>query len=181
MTDRLTPPMLRDLADVIDPPDGLVLSISDAHRQVIGRAFREEAARREAEQPCDRPGECEGGGCLKPSACQAAAVEDKPAHAADLVPLSSLNNMVNERDAALKKLHAEKTQHIETLRSYHAEKARADRLAAALTDAEKMFRWYGDLHAAKEQTPENADKTKRNYDMADKCAAALASEGGDRG
>lgn len=42
-----------------------------------------EAARREAEHPCDNPGACEVGGCLKPSLCQAAAVEDKLAPAAD--------------------------------------------------------------------------------------------------
>jgi hypothetical protein len=47
---------------------------------------------------------------------------------------------------------------------------------AAVVEAERMFRWYGDLHAAKEQTPDNADKTKRNYDMADKMARALAKE-----
>ena len=46
----------------------------------------------------------------------------------------------------------------------------------AVAEAEKMFRWYGDLHAAKEQTPENADKTKRNYDMADQMARALKTK-----
>jgi prefoldin subunit 5 len=47
---------------------------------------------------------------------------------------------------------------------------------AAVVEAERMFRWYGDLHAAKEQTPDNASKTKRNYDIADKMARALAKE-----
>lgn len=42
-----------------------------------------------------------------------------------------------------------------------------------------MFRWYGDLHAAKEQTPDNAAKTKRNYDEADAMAQALAVGGGN--
>lgn len=67
MTDKLTPGMLRDLASL---------------ERMMMRQGRErfeflehEAARREAEQPCWTPGECEVGGCLKPSACQAAAVE----------------------------------------------------------------------------------------------------------
>lgn len=43
------------------------------------------------------------------------------------------------------------------------------RLRAAATEAEKMFRWYGDIHAAKP----DPDKAARNYEMADKMAAAL--------
>ena len=54
------------------------------------------------------------------------------------------------------------------------------RLREAVIRAEKMFRWYGDLHAAKEQTPDNAAKTARNYDEADAMKAALA-KGGDNG
>lgn len=52
----------------------------------------------------------------------------------------------------------------------------APTMLATLKEAEAMFRWYGDLHAAK---PDH-NKAKRNYDMADKCAAAIAeAEGGD--
>ena len=68
---RLQPPQLRDLA-VLCEAHAIV-----AHRGPIGPFFREEAARREAEasNPCKDPGACEVGGCLSPSACQAAAGE----------------------------------------------------------------------------------------------------------
>ncbi len=36
-----------------------------------------------------------------------------------------------------------------------------------LAECETMFRWYGDLHAAKP----DMEKAKRNYDMADKIRA----------
>lgn len=44
-----------------------------------------------------------------------------------------------------------------------------ERLRLAVTEAESVFRHYGDLHAAK---PDH-DKAKRNYDMADRMRAAL--------
>lgn len=44
----------------------------------------------------------------------------------------------------------------------------------ALVEAERVFRWYGDLHAAKPY----ADKAERNYVMADRIAAVLAKAGG---
>mgnify|MGYP001080586707 CR=1 FL=1 len=50
----------------------------------------------------------------------------------------------------------------------------APELLATIKEAEAMFRWYGDLHAAK---PDH-DKAKRNYDMADKCAATIAKAEG---
>jgi hypothetical protein len=78
MTDKLTPGMLRDLARLSakyeDP---------NSNYDSWGHMLMVEAARREAEAPCDDPGACEVGGCLKPSLCQAAAVEDKPAPQAD--------------------------------------------------------------------------------------------------
>lgn len=43
-------------------------------------------------------------------------------------------------------------------------------LVAALEEAERTFRWYGDLHAAKP----DAEKAQRNYDLADRMAAVLA-------
>lgn len=54
--------------------------------------------------------------------------------------------------------------------------AAAPMLVATLAEAEAMFRWYGDLHAAK---PDAGDKAKRNYDMADKCRAAIAAAEGE--
>ena len=47
-------------------------------------------------------------------------------------------------------------------------------LAAArglLEECEVLFRWYGDLHAAKP----DAEKAKRNYDIADKIKALKAA------
>ena len=45
-----------------------------------------------------------------------------------------------------------------------------------IKEIEALFRWYGDLHAAKP----DMDKAKRNYDMADKVKAMIAAhEGGD--
>tara|TARA_R110000868_G_scaffold41899_6_gene142406 strand:- start:1521 stop:2360 length:840 start_codon:yes stop_codon:yes gene_type:complete len=79
MTDRLTPGLIRDFAELYRAhlnSDEFVHTDFDIY-------LEHEAARREAEQPCDRPGECEVGKCLKPSLCQAAAFEDKPAPAAD--------------------------------------------------------------------------------------------------
>jgi len=83
MTDRLTPPQLRDLADLIwspdisppKPPDNFYLVCTCLME--ISEGLRNSAARREAEasNPCKDPGACEVGGCLSPSACQAAAGE----------------------------------------------------------------------------------------------------------
>lgn len=39
-----------------------------------------------------------------------------------------------------------------------------------LIEAERMFRWYGDLHAAKP----DPEKAARNYEMADRLAATIA-------
>lgn len=57
-----------------------------------------------------------------------------------------------------------------------AAEAAAKRLREAVIRAEKVFRWYGDLHATEEQTPENAAKMKRNDDMADAMKAALKGD-----
>lgn len=51
-----------------------------------------------------------------------------------------------------------------------ASQAREARAVEAITEAEKTFRWYGDLHAAK---PDEA-KAARNYELADRMKAALS-------
>jgi hypothetical protein len=62
---------------------------------------------------------------------------------------------------------------IELERARQPEKlAEIERLRAAVSEAERMFRWYGDLHTAK---PDH-EKARRNYDMADKMATALGLE-----
>lgn len=48
--------------------------------------------------------------------------------------------------------------------------AAAPRMHADLVEAERMFRWYGDLHAAKP----DPEKAARNYEMADRLAATIA-------
>ena len=47
------------------------------------------------------------------------------------------------------------------------------RLREFVAKAEAVFRWYGDLHAAKP----DMDKAQRNYDMAGAARAALNEEG----
>lgn len=79
MTDRLTPGMRAQILRLVAPylvNDTLFHAQAEAER-IEAEAFREEAARREAEasNPCKDPGACEVGGCLSPSACQAAAGE----------------------------------------------------------------------------------------------------------
>lgn len=48
-------------------------------------------------------------------------------------------------------------------------------LLEALEKAEKTFRWYGDLHAAKPDT----EKAARNYELADEMRAAIKQAKGD--
>ena len=52
--------------------------------------------------------------------------------------------------------------------------AQAPQLLADLIKAERMFRWYGDLHAAKP----DPEKAARNYEMADRLAATIAAATG---
>ena len=53
--------------------------------------------------------------------------------------------------------------------------AAAPELLIGCIEAEKVFRWYGDLHGAKP----DAEKAKRNYDMADELAAIIAKAKGE--
>lgn len=53
--------------------------------------------------------------------------------------------------------------------------AAAPDMYEALAEAERMFRWYGDGHAAK---PDPA-KAARNYEMADRLATTLAKARGE--
>lgn len=48
--------------------------------------------------------------------------------------------------------------------------AAAPDMLADLIEAERMFRWYGDMHAAKP----DMDKAQRNHAMADRLAATIA-------
>lgn len=48
--------------------------------------------------------------------------------------------------------------------------AAAPEMLVDLREAEKMFRWYGELHAAKP----DPEKAARNYEMADRLAATIA-------
>jgi len=48
--------------------------------------------------------------------------------------------------------------------------AAAPTMLGDLIEAERMFRWYGDLHAAKP----DPEKAARNYEMADRLAATIA-------
>jgi len=48
--------------------------------------------------------------------------------------------------------------------------AAAPTMLGDLIEAERMFRWYGDMHAAKP----DAEKAERNYAMADRLAATIA-------
>lgn len=43
-------------------------------------------------------------------------------------------------------------------------------MLADIVEAERMFRWYGDLHAAKP----DPEKATRNYEMADRLAATIS-------
>lgn len=52
--------------------------------------------------------------------------------------------------------------------------AAAPELLADVIEAERMFRWYGDMHAAKP----DPDKAARNYAMADCLAATIAKATG---
>lgn len=73
------------------------------------------------------------------------------------------------------KLHRDGVPHSKTgwtetpLVPLQAQPAPQGDVVEALRKAEKTFRWYGDLHAAK---PDH-DKAKRNYDLADEMLAAL--------
>lgn len=44
-----------------------------------------------------------------------------------------------------------------------------------LVEAERMFRWYGDLHAAKP----DPEKAARNFEMADRLAGTIAKARGE--
>jgi hypothetical protein len=53
--------------------------------------------------------------------------------------------------------------------------ALAPEMLTDLIEAERMFRWYGDLHAAKP----DAEKAARNYELADRLAATISKARGD--
>jgi hypothetical protein len=74
------------------------------------------------------------------------------------------------------RLDGEATDNPQGVANYHLLLA-APTMAEALEEAERTFRHYGDLHAAK---PDPV-KAQRNYEMADKMLAALRlAKGEDR-
>lgn len=56
---------------------------------------------------------------------------------------------------------------------------RVEELEGVVGECERQFRWYTELHEAK--GPEHANKAARNREYADKCLAALPSDGADHG
>lgn len=193
-TDRLTPPQLRDLADLLDDPRGKQLPF-----HVF---FRQEAARREAEAKpvkISQP-EChEPGGCIAPVACvQFGKCPQKPEAAPqgeregpesaaahdDTVELANMlrdlaRKYPHERglytgadriEAQAREIASISARHSAALDQRDAEKARADRLAA-------LLRPYA-------CNPDNCECACMDWDETNCEALAVLNaltEGGDRG
>ena len=154
MTDRLTPAMLRDLADVLWPVDVHKAIGSDVPLYHAASNLRREAARREAEhKPApaadDLVRRLRGRACDSWEICEQAA------------------DRIEQADRAIAGF----------MRSTSGLAAENAQLRDALKCAAKRFRWYEEIHASK--TPPDDDKAKRNREFAEDCEAALA-RGGER-